>query len=832
MASPGPSPRLALYALAALLVLTSSVAAAPVVGASPSDGCRDGFAETTALPGTSIEDVLVTSEGAWAVGTVRQADLASPLVLRHLYGAWAPMAVPSVGENDGLTAVAGHAPDDVWAVGFATRDKIVRPLAMRWDGEAWAVVGLPKQEEEGIGGAFTDVTVSPEGRPWAVGFESRRDGNRPLVARLRDGRWSRVRTPRDTGPMSLTATTISGDGAVWAAGYTGTGSGARPTVLRLRDRRWQRLPLPRFDTESVLTDIAAASRLDVWAVGYEHVDGVVAPLVLRWDGRSWRRVPPPGGSTGDTLLAAVSTPPSGGTWVAGSRWDETSAAFRSHAAWWDGQAWSSVPSAGGGTELHGIDGAPDDGGWVVGRARRGGILSRVCLAPETGLLGGSEPAGDDGTAGDDGPAGGGGGRRDGNDRADRQPGRGQQARRPRARGSPAPLRPARSLKPTAADPDVVARDVAVQSGLAETTLTYSGVVADFDGDGDPDLYIGRHSAPGRLLINDGGVFRDHPAFSQPRADRHGCAAGDVDGSGLPDLLCVVGALRGSGLKANELWLDPGGPDPVEASGRSGLIDPTGRGRHALFLRYDEDAHLDALIANSPTRVDGLPSPSRLFLGSEGPTFVPRPDPGFDPLLGAWAVEAADLDRDGRDELLVVPHQEQVPDGEGVRLYRNTRRGFVDATAAWGVRGIGDRDAHFADLNGDGRPDLVQLSPTRLRVSLWRGRQRGFEVEWERELRSGRALASGDVNGDGAVDLFVLRGSGDGNPADLVLVNQGRGGGFRPIAIPQTSRGDADDVLALDHDGNGLTDFVVLNGGREPGPVQLIAFFPRGSGRAR
>jgi hypothetical protein len=47
------------------------------------------------------------------------------------------------------------------------------------------------------------------------------------------------------------------------------------------------------------------------------------------------------------------------------------------------------------------------------------------------------------------------------------------------------------------------------------------------------------------------------------------------------------------------------------------------------------------------------------------------------------------------------------------------------------------------------------------------------------------------------------------------------------SIPSTSQGVADFVAPIDHDGNGLTDFLVLNGGGEtevPGPVELIAFF--------
>jgi hypothetical protein len=47
----------------------------------------------------------------------------------------------------------------------------------------------------------------------------------------------------------------------------------------------------------------------------------------------------------------------------------------------------------------------------------------------------------------------------------------------------------------------------------------------------------------------------------------------------------------------------------------------------------------------------------------------------------------------------------------------------------------------------------------------------------------------------------------------------------PIRIPQATAGTADDVIALDYDDNGRTDFVVLNGRKGPGPIQLLAAFP-------
>ena len=90
-----------------------------------------------------------------------------------------------------------------------------------------------------------------------------------------------------------------------------------------------------------------------------------------------------------------------------------------------------------------------------------------------------------------------------------------------------------------------------------------------------------------------------------------------------------------------------------------------------------------------------------------------------------------------------------------------------------------------------------------------------------------AVASGDADGDGDgdVDLYVLRQKSDRRTRDLILFNRGDGRAFKAVEAPSRRGGVADDVLAIDHDQNGMTDFLVLNGrGDKRGPVQLIAFF--------
>jgi hypothetical protein len=72
----------------------------------------------------------------------------------------------------------------------------------------------------------------------------------------------------------------------------------------------------------------------------------------------------------------------------------------------------------------------------------------------------------------------------------------------------------------------------------------------------------------------------------------------------------------------------------------------------------------------------------------------------------------------------------------------------------------------------------------------------------------------------------VRGDDARNRRDLLLVSREHGRSFVSVRIPQTTRGSADDVIALDHDRNGLADFVVLNGRQKAGPVQLLAAFPQ------
>ncbi|CAN5171720.1 hypothetical protein BH20ACT24_BH20ACT24_01640 [soil metagenome] len=369
-------------------------------------------------------------------------------------------------------------------------------------------------------------------------------------------------------------------------------------------------------------------------------------------------------------------------------------------------------------------------------------------------------------------------------------------------------------------PSVVAVDVAVEAGIFEQTETYGAVVHDFNVDGRPDILLGRHGEyPSRLYLHDVGNdgFTEVAPGTFVQSDRHDCAAADVNGDGLPDALCTRGSNDGNGVKTNEMWIQGPVNTFVSRPGEWGVVDPFARGKRAAFLDANGDGRPDLFIGNDPTRVDGLPSRNRFML-NDGTTFRFAPEMGVDLDIGARCVDTADFNADGWKDLIVCAEE------TGTRLYRNAiGTGFVDVSAEMGVPESDDvRQAIMVDVNGDGQQDLVQVLTGKVEVLL---QKRGeFTSVFTKELEDGHALAAGDVNADGSPDLYVVQ-TGSPNRPDVMLMNDGTGKGYGEIAVPQATDGQGDAVSALDYDGNGLTDFLVLNGQKSPGPVQLIAFFP-------
>jgi hypothetical protein len=221
-------------------------------------------------------------------------------------------------------------------------------------------------------------------------------------------------------------------------------------------------------------------------------------------------------------------------------------------------------------------------------------------------------------------------------------------------------------------------------------------------------------------------------------------------------------------------------------------------------------------------MDGQPSVNRGFLAVDAADFEATPLPGIDTGLATEAIDIADFDGDRDEDMLFVYWDKRaVAPNAGIRLYRNDAgTTFTDVTAKTGIESIGERDALLVELDGDGRLDLVQLSAEKVVTSLARGGR--FERAFEQGVTEGTALAAGDADGDGDIDLYVLQGRSDGGAHDVILRNRGDGASFETIDVPEVRGGSEDDVVSLDYDSDGRADFLALNGRNSAkGPVQLV-----------
>lgn len=830
--------RLLVLALAAALSVTDVIPAngqGETALAQPSTAgadCAVGSLDTSF--DRSILTAIVTDDGsAWAVGmTTLSEDPRYALAVERDDTGWPAMAMRRPKAEQALFAVDRGPRGSLWAAGYRSSSGGYRPMLMRLAQGRWIPMRLGTAGRKT--GVLIGVAAVTDRVVWAVGYRGVRGGQRPLALRHTSSGWSEEHPPLAGGSDGSLMDVDSAPGATWVVGWVSLRGAPHPYAARRVGRRWQvHRPSLEGASEGVLTSVAVEPGGKAWAVGYKIAGGRYVPMVERWNGKRWRSVEFPVDDTAIALLRAVQLDGSGRPIVAGTRWDPAQGHWRGVVGRYAEGAWTvaDAPDLKDGSELRDVAQGPDGEVLAVGASGRHSLTFGLCpgdgaTTVDPSLQGGPPPP--VGTTAPGIPA------------RSAAPGDVPGATAaPTASTGPAPSpkasrRPARpsTLPDRRGGYRVTARDVAASVGLdRRATSTYGGIKVDIDGDEWPDLLIGRHSNSAWLLMNRGGRFTMSKAASFPGIDRHGCTTGDANGDRRPDLFCATGALHGAGVKTDELWIQqPDGTFRDEAIAMR-VADPVGRGRLATFFDLDHDRHADLFIANRPDRTDGLPSRHRILANPSGDHYVPRSVLGIDAASGADCVVPADLDRDGWEDIVLCQRAIGRPDGQGIRVLRNVRGRLVDVTSRVGIPTANVVDAVVADMDGDRVPDIVQITPWELRVWLRRGDR--YRTGYRRSLTSAVAVASGDVNGDGAPDLYVVQGTMERQVRDLMLVNGGHGTSFRSMAIPQARSGSAEDVIAIDHDRNGLADFVVLNGrgSLRAGPIQLIAFYPASASRA-
>ncbi len=354
-------------------------------------------------------------------------------------------------------------------------------------------------------------------------------------------------------------------------------------------------------------------------------------------------------------------------------------------------------------------------------------------------------------------------------------------------------------------------DITAESGAGLHHFGMGATWADYDDDGDLDLYVTAYG-PNVLLRNDGACrFTDVTAAAGVAGATDefsaGAAWGDYDGDGDLDLYVTNYVRFDESLsgttslqfgEAVPFTLNPASYEPalnrlyrndggrfVDVAAELGVTDPTGRSLSASWCDFDLDGDLDLYVANDISDNAMYRNDGGVFTDVSAPSLTAD-------YRGAMGLAVADADGDGDADFFVTHWIAQEN-----ALYFNHREVnpadlfFADVAEMMGLGYTGLEyvgwATGFIDYDNDGRRDLfvvnghtfedpadtTRLLPQRMQLFWNRGPDGFYDASpvagppFQR-LLVGRGGAAADYDRDGRIDLAVLE---HGGPA-LLLHNEG------------------------------------------------------------
>ncbi len=369
-------------------------------------------------------------------------------------------------------------------------------------------------------------------------------------------------------------------------------------------------------------------------------------------------------------------------------------------------------------------------------------------------------------------------------------------------------------------------DVTRQAGLAAQFYGMGVAAADYDNDGDVDLYV-TALGPNRLFRNDGNWrFTEvtaragvgDPGFSTSAAWFDADADGKLDlyvanyvqWSIDKDLFCTLDGKAKTYCtpesykgQSGTFYRNRGDGTFEDATRKAGLFDANSKALGVALIDDNGDGRLDLFVANDT-------QPNRLYRNKGDGTFVDvavSAGVAFNEAGVARAgmgVDAGDYDASGRQSLIVGNFANEM-----MALYNNEGTGLFIDEAPRSTLGRATLlsltfGCFFFDVDLDGRLDVFSANghvaddiervqpkvkyaqPAHLFRNLGERRFADLSAEVGPALTKpvvGRGAAYGDYDNDGDLDVLVTVNNG---PARLLRNEGGNRNGFLRVALVGTS----------------------------------------------